>query len=51
VFDPDTGGEMMKYRENSIQDAFFFNYGGRGVDPDRNEESRGLIEGLKLQGG
>ena len=39
VFDPDTEANMMKSRGNLIQGALFI-YGGKGVDPDRNEESK-----------
>ena len=32
---------MMKYRENTIPSFYFSVYGGKGVDPDKNEESKG----------
>ena len=46
VFDPDTGGENDEIQGEFNTRCLFSIYGGRGVDPDRNEESRGLIEGL-----
>lgn len=51
VFDPDTGGENDEIQGEFNTRCLFSIYGGRGVDPDRNEESRGLIEGLNYKGG
>lgn len=45
VFDPDCGGEHdeLKYTWNSR--TLFSIYGGKGVDPNQNLESRGLTRG------
>jgi len=51
VFDPDTGGENDEIQGEFNTRCLFSIYGGRGVDPDRNEESRGLIDGLNYKGG
>jgi len=45
VFDPDTGGEHDEIQGEFNTRSLFSVYGGRGVDPDKNEESRGLMDG------
>jgi hypothetical protein len=42
VFDPDTGGENDEIQGEFNTKCMFSIYGGQGVDPDRNEESKGL---------
>jgi hypothetical protein len=51
VFDPDCGGE-----NDEIQGVFdsrfsFSVYGGKGVDPDKNEDSKGLDNGVNYRTG
>ena len=51
VFDPDCGGQ-----HDEIQGIFntrtqFSIYGGRGVDPDKNENSRGILNGINYKEG
>ncbi len=42
VFDPDTGGEHDEQKGNWDTKTLYSVYGGRGVDPEINEDSRGL---------
>jgi hypothetical protein len=51
VFDPDTGGENDEIQAEFNTKCMYSIYGGQGVDPDRNEESRGLIKGMNYKGG
>ncbi len=51
VFDPDTGGEHDEIQGFWDTRSLFSVYGGRGVDPDKNEESRGLLEGVNFKTG
>ncbi len=51
VFDPDTGGENDEIQGEFNTRCLFSVYGGRGVDPDRNEESKGWLDGLNFKGG
>jgi len=51
VFDPDTGGEHDEIQGFWDTRSLFTVYGGRGVDPDKNEESRGLLEGVNFKTG
>jgi len=46
IFDPDCGGQWDEI-EGEFNSKFLFSvYGGKGVDPDKNEESKGLEKGL-----
>src|SRR5450759_12407 len=47
VFDPDCGGENDEIQGEFDTKTKFSVYGGKGVDPEKNEESRGLLKGLK----
>jgi hypothetical protein len=51
VFDPDCGGEYDEIQEDFDTKTKFSVYGGKGVDPDKNEESRGLEKGLNYKSG
>jgi hypothetical protein len=51
VFDPDCGGEHDEIQGVFNTKTTFTVYGGAGVDPDRNEESRGLENGLNYKKG
>lgn len=42
VFDPDCGGENDEIQGDFNTRTMFSIYGGTGVDPDKNEESRGV---------
>ncbi len=42
VFDPDTGGENDEMKGVWDTKMLYSIYGGKGVDPDKNESSRGL---------
>jgi hypothetical protein len=42
VFDPDTGGENDEMKGVWSTKMLYSVYGGKGVDPDKNEDSRGL---------
>ena len=48
VFDPDCGGENDEIQGEFNTKTKFSVYGGKGVDPEKNEESRGLAERIKL---
>jgi hypothetical protein len=45
VFDPDCGGEWDEIQGEFDTKTKFSVYGGKGVDPEKNEESRGLLKG------
>src|SRR4030042_1831544 len=45
VFDPDTGGEHDEIQGEFNTRTTFSIYGGQGVDPDKNEESKGWTSG------
>lgn len=51
VFDPDNGGENDELQGIWNSKTMFSVYGGKGVDPDKNEESRGLLEGVNFKTG
>lgn len=51
VFDPDVGGENDEIQGFWDSRTKFSVYGGKGVDPDKNEESRGLREGANYKSG
>jgi len=51
IFDPDVGGEHDEIQGDFNTRTLFSVYGGQGVDPDRNEESKGLADGLNYKGG
>jgi hypothetical protein len=51
VFDPDCGGEHDEIQGDFNTRTRFTVYGGKGVDPDQNEDSKGWLEGLDFRGG
>ncbi|HUX58430.1 MAG TPA: hypothetical protein VMV77_15775 [Bacteroidales bacterium] len=51
VFDPDCGGEHDEIQGNFDTRTMFSIYGGKGVDPEKNEDSRGLYNGLNYKEG
>ena len=51
IFDPDVGGEHDEIQGDFNTRTLFSVYGGQGVDPDRNEESKGLDNGLDYKEG
>jgi hypothetical protein len=51
VFDPDCGGEHDEIQGDFNTKTMFSVYGGKGVDPEVNEESRGLEKGANYKGG
>jgi|WetSurMetagenome_2_1015567.scaffolds.fasta_scaffold00021_65 hypothetical protein len=51
IFDPDCGGEHDEIQGDFNTRTRFSIYGGKGVDPDQNEESRGLLKGMNYKGG
>ncbi len=51
VFDPDCGGENDELQGVWDTKTMFSIYGGKGVDPDRNLESRGLKKSDKYKSG
>ena len=51
VFDPDCGGEHDEIQGDFNTKTMFSIYGGKGVDPEKNEESRGLENGLNYKTG
>ena len=51
IFDPDCGGENDEIQGEFNTKTLFSVYGGKGVDPDVNEESKGLENGLNYKGG
>jgi hypothetical protein len=51
VFDPETGGENDEIQGEFNMRTLFSVYGGKGVDPEQNEESKGLLNGVNYKGG
>ncbi len=51
VFDPDCGGEYDEIEGEFDTKTKFSVYGGKGVDPEKNEESRGILKGLNYKSG
>ena len=51
VFDPDCGGENDEIQGEFNTKTTFSVYGGKGVDPEKNEESKGLVKGLNYKKG
>jgi hypothetical protein len=51
VFDPDCGGEYDEIQGEFNTKTLFSVYGGKGVDPDKNEDSKGLLNGLNYKSG
>lgn len=51
VFDPDTGGENDEQKGGFNTRCLFSVYGGKGVDPDKYEASRGLLKGMDYKTG
>jgi hypothetical protein len=51
VFDPDCGGENDEIQGDFNSKFLFSVYGGKGVDPDKYEESRGLEKNSNFKGG
>src|SRR5450759_4909192 len=51
VFDPDCGGENDEIQGIFNTKTLFSVYGGKGVDPEKYEESKGLEKGLNYKTG
>ncbi len=51
VFDPDVGGEHDEAHGEFNTRTYFGVYGGKGVDPDKNIDSRGLDNSKNYKGG
>jgi hypothetical protein len=51
VFDPDCGGANDEIQGVFNSKFLFSVYGGKGVDPDKNEDSRGLDNGVNYKTG
>jgi hypothetical protein len=51
VFDPDCGGEYDEIQGVFDSKFLFSVYGGKGVDPDKNEDSKGLDKGVSYKTG
>jgi hypothetical protein len=51
VFDPDCGGENDEIQGEFNTKTRFSVYGGKGVDPEKNTESRGLLKGENYKTG
>lgn len=51
VFDPDCGGQNDEIQGDFNTRTSFSIYGGKGVDPDQNEESKGLNNGENYKKG
>jgi len=51
VFDPDCGGENDEIQGFWDTRTMFSVYGGKGVDPDKNEQSKGLKDGDNFKSG
>jgi len=51
VFDPDCGGQYDEIQGDFNTKTMFSVYGGKGVDPDKNEESKGLLRGENFKKG
>jgi len=51
IFDPDTGGENDEIQGEFNTRCLYSVYGGQGVDPEKNDDSKGLLNGLNYKGG
>lgn len=51
IFDPDCGGQNDEIQGEFNTKTLFSVYGGKGVDPDKNEDSKGWVTGLNYKGG
>jgi hypothetical protein len=51
VFDPDCGGANDEIQGDFNSKYLFSVYGGKGVDPDKNEDSKGLEKGVMYKTG
>ena len=51
VFDPDCGGEHDEIQGDFNTKTLFSVFGGKGVDPEKNEESKGLDNGMNYKKG
>jgi hypothetical protein len=51
ILDPECGGEIDEIQGEFNSKTKFSVYGGKGVDPERNEESRGLLKGENFRTG
>jgi len=51
VFDPDIGGEHDEIQGVFNTRTYFGVYGGKGVNPDINEDSKGLYNGMNYKAG
>jgi hypothetical protein len=51
VFDADCGGEHDEIQGEFNSKTSFSVYGGKGVDPEKNEDSRGLRKGANYKSG
>ena len=51
VFDPDTGGENDEIQGVFNSRSLFSVYGGKGVDPEKNEDSKGLKNDVNFKTG
>jgi hypothetical protein len=51
IFDPDCGGEHDEIQGEFNTRTLFSVYGGKGVDPDQNEDSKGLLNRMNYKGG
>ena len=51
VFDPDCGGENDEIQGDFDSKFLFSVYGGKGVDPDKYEDSKGLTKGVSYKTG
>lgn len=51
VFDPDTGGQNDEIQGFFDTRCLYSVYGGKGVDPEKNEDSKGLLNGVNFKTG
>jgi hypothetical protein len=51
IFDPDCGGQHDEIQGDFNTRTMFSVYGGQGVDPDKNDESKGWQNGMNYKGG
>ncbi len=51
MFDPDCGGKNDEINGDYNTNTMFSIYGGKGVDPDQNQESKGSGSGMNYKGG
>jgi hypothetical protein len=51
VFDPECGGEHDEIQGEFNTRTLFSVYGGKGVDPEQNDDSKGWQNGLNYKGG